>query len=177
MIQSPYEAHHGPFRFCPVCGGPLERKRPKANEPFRLVCSACRFILYQDPKLVACTILEKDGHIALLRRSIQPEKGKWVMPGGYVDRGETVEGAALRETFEECGLRSRIERLLGAYSYEGQANVVLVFAASPIDGDFYAGDETSEVCWFSREEIPWDNLAFQSTTDALRDFLARGCRP
>ncbi|WP_051185125.1 NUDIX hydrolase [Desulfatiglans anilini] len=172
VIQSVYEAHFGPFRFCPVCGKPLERKCLKVNEPARLVCTVCSFVLYQDPKLVACTILRKGGRIALLRRAIQPEKGKWVMPGGYVDRGEKAEAAAVRETLEECGLKSRIERLFGVYSYEGQPNVVLVFIASPVDGDFHPDDETSEVGWFSREEIPWGDLAFQSTVDALHDFFA-----
>jgi len=102
------------FQFCPVCGGRLESSKLKENEPTRLVCSDCHFIFYLDPKLVASSVVELDGRIVLLRRGIEPQKGKWVVPGGYVDRGEAVEAAALRETEEECGIRTRIKNLLGS---------------------------------------------------------------
>ena len=110
--------HHDPeFKFCPVCGNRLGFSKLKTLEPGRLFCPSCDFILYLDPKVVACSILEMDGKIVLLRRAINPQKGKWVMPGGYVDRGEEVKAAAIRETEEECGIKTQIKRLLGVYSY------------------------------------------------------------
>ena len=108
------------FRYCPVCGGTLHSRTLKPEEPDRLVCSKCDFVFYLDPKVVACSIVEMDGRIVLLKRAIDPQKGKWVLPGGYVDRGEEVKAAALRETEEECGLKIRTKELLGLYSYPGR---------------------------------------------------------
>ncbi|MBW1731861.1 MAG: NUDIX hydrolase [Deltaproteobacteria bacterium] len=163
--------HHDPeFHFCPVCGGKLESKLLRGREPKRLVCPQCEFVFYLDPKVVACAIVEMEGGLVLVRRSIEPQKGKWVMPGGYVDRGEEVPTAAIRETQEECGLSIKIVRLLGVYSYQGKLQVVVVYLAEPLDGTFQPGEETSEVRVFSPAEIPWEDLAFQSTIDALKDY-------
>jgi ADP-ribose pyrophosphatase YjhB (NUDIX family) len=159
------------FRFCPVCGAPLHPVRLKGEEPLRLVCDGCRYVLYLDPKVAACSIIELNGGIVLLKRSIQPEKGKWVFPGGFVDRGEKVEEAALRETMEECGLKTEIEGLLGVYSYPGQTVVVVVYRARHLSGLLKAGDETREAQSFPMDRIPWEDLAFRSTTDALHDYL------
>ena len=76
----------------------LETRSLKTGEPARLVCSACDFVFYLDPKVAACTISIVDGGIVLLRRGIEPQWGRWVFPGGFVDRGETVQDAAVRET-------------------------------------------------------------------------------
>jgi len=162
--------HNVEFSFCPVCGGKLKLLKLKENERTRLVCSACDFIFFLDPKVVACSILMMDGKIVLLKRGISPQKGKWVIPGGYVDRGEEVEAAAIRETREECGLETLIERLLGIYSYPGHIPVVIVYVAQYISGKLISGDETLEAGLFSKDRIPWQELAFQSTVDALKDF-------
>jgi ADP-ribose pyrophosphatase YjhB (NUDIX family) len=153
-----------------VCGSDLRSEKIKENEPPRLKCSKCDFVFYLDPKLVACSIVEIDGKIILLRRSSNPERGKWVVPGGYVDRGEAVETAAIRETREECGIDTNIKSLLGVYSYEGYLEVVVMYLAEHLSGNPVVGDESLEIKLFDPEEIPWDNLAFNSTTDALRDY-------
>lgn len=158
------------FQFCPVCGGRLQSTELKGNEPARLVCSDCQFIFYLDPKLVASSVVELDGKIVLLRRGIEPQKGKWVVPGGYVDRGEAVEAAALRETEEECGIKTRIKRLLGIYSYPGRPVVVVVYVTEYLAGDLTAADEAQEVKLYRLEEIPWNDLAFPSTMEALKDY-------
>ena len=165
--------HEPELSFCPVCGGKLNSVKLKKDEAPRLQCSACAFIFYLDPKVVACTIPELDGKILLLRRGINPQKGKWVMPGGYVDRGEKVEAAATRETLEECGLEIRIDSLLGVYSYPGKLPVVIVYVAKYLSGELISGDETLEARFFSQTEIPWNDLGFQSTVDALKDYYNR----
>jgi ADP-ribose pyrophosphatase YjhB (NUDIX family) len=163
--------HHDPeFKYCPVCGGKLFKSTLKENEPDRLVCEICDFVFYQDPKVVACSILELNGGIVLLKRGIEPQRGKWVIPGGYVDRGEEVKAAAVRETEEECGLKIRIKDLLGIYSYPGQIPVVIVYLAQYVGGDLSPKDETLEAQLFGETEIPWKELAFQSTVDALKDY-------
>jgi ADP-ribose pyrophosphatase YjhB (NUDIX family) len=163
-----------PYRFCPVCGGILNTQIIKENEPARLVCTQCRFVLYQDPKVVACTIVDMGGRILLLKRSIKPRRGKWVLPGGFVDRGETVPAAAIREAEEECGIGIGIRELLGVYSYDGYPVVVVVYVAEHRSGDPVAGDEVLAASLFRPEEIPWEDLAFQSTTEALKDYLRLG---
>jgi ADP-ribose pyrophosphatase YjhB (NUDIX family) len=164
-------SHHEPeFQFCPVCGGRLTASNLKDNEPSRSICSACDFVFYLDPKVVACSVVEMEDKIVLLKRGIEPQKGKWVMPGGYVDRGEAVNAAAIRETEEECGLKSRIRKLLGVYSYSGDVPVVIVYVTGYLSGDLIAGDETLEAKLFLEAEIPWEKLAFRSTMDALKDY-------
>jgi ADP-ribose pyrophosphatase YjhB (NUDIX family) len=165
---------HPAFRFCPVCGGPLEQRVLKAGEPERLVCPACSFVLYLDPKVAVGTIVGgSEDQVLLLRRAIEPGYGKWVFPGGYVDRGEVIEQAALREAREECGLDVRLTGLIGMYSYEGRTPVVIVYSATPT-GDEAAvrtDEESLEARWFRPTDIPWSDLAFPSTRDALRDYI------
>lgn len=172
------EHHPAPhFRFCPKCGGALQLQQFKAHEPQRRVCIACTFIFYDDPKVAACTISVIDGKVVLLKRGIEPSFGKWVFPGGFIDRGEQVEAAAIRETWEEVNLKVTVQRLLNVYSYPGYPVVVVVYLADIVGGELQARDETLEVRTFALDEIPWDDLAFASTRDALSDYLAhRGLR-
>ena len=163
--------HERPYRYCPHCGGGLEFRTLKSTEPQRLVCARCGFVFYVDPKVAVGTIIaDTEGHILLVRRAIEPGYGKWVFPGGYVDRGEEVLTAAVRE---EAGLEIRVERLVNVYSYPGSAPVIIVYAASILGGLLACDDEGLEARFFGVEEIPWDDLAFRSTGEALREFFKR----
>jgi 8-oxo-dGTP diphosphatase len=164
------------FRFCPRCGAPLERRRLKATEPERLVCTgaSCGFIFYLDPKIAVGTIITlPSGGLVLCRRAIDPGYGKWVFPGGYVDRGETLTAAAVREAREECGLDVRLDGLVNIYSYEGRTPVIVVYAATALSGTLMHDDEQLEAAEFTRETIPWTELAFRSTEEGLRDYFSR----
>lgn len=161
------------YRFCPQCGGTLERRLLKATEPERLVCRACGFVFYIDPKIAVGTIIRSvSGRIVLVRRSIDPGYGKWVFPGGYVDRGESLTAAAIREAREECGLDVRLDGLVNIYSYAGRTPVIVVYAATAIGGTLAVDDECLETAEFDTLAIPWTELAFRSTEEGLRDFLA-----
>ena len=163
-----------PYSFCPMCGGELEPRSLKASEPERLVCTRCGFVFYLDPKVAVGTIITDDqGRIVLVKRAIEPGYGKWVFPGGYVDRGEQVQVAAVREAKEEAGLDVRLDRLVNVYSYPGRAPVIIVYAASIVGGELCCDDEGLEARWFRADEIPWDELAFTSTYDALREHLGK----
>ena len=159
------------YKFCPKCGAALSRRRLKEFEPERLVCTGCRFVMYLNPKVAAGAVVEYEGGIVLLRREIDPRAGFWAHPGGFVDRGETLEAAARRETREEVGLEVEITRLLGAYSFNDSEVVVVTFAARVIGGTPVVGDESLEVATFSPHELPWDTLAFPSTQLALKEYL------
>jgi 8-oxo-dGTP diphosphatase len=168
-------AQPGPdeYRFCPMCGSSMTARSLKAGEPDRLVCDLCEFVFYQNPKVAACTICTLDGGIVLLRRAIEPQHGKWVFPGGFVDRGEAVVDAAVRETLEEVNLRVAVTGILDVYSFSGNEVVVVVYAAETVGGTMEARDEALEVKAFPPESLPWDDLAFQSTRAALRDYVRR----
>jgi len=167
-----------PYSFCPLCGGDLDLRSVKASEPDRLVCRRCGFIFYQDPKVAVGTIiLDERGHIVLVRRAIEPGYGRWVFPGGFVDRGEAVMAAAIREAREESGLDIRLDRLINVYSYPGRAPVIIVYAATVVGGCLACDDESLEGKFFAPEEIPWEELAFRSTHEALREFLGEPSGP
>ncbi len=161
------------YRFCPRCAGTLAWRLVKDSEPQRLVCEGCGFVFYLDPKVAACTICLVDGGIVLLKRSIEPRIGTWVFPGGFVDRGEQVAAAAVRETLEESHLRVTLTGILDVYSFPGSEVVVVVYAAEVVGGTLAAGDECQEARAFPPETIPWGELAFESTRAALRDYIHR----
>jgi ADP-ribose pyrophosphatase YjhB (NUDIX family) len=159
-----------PPAFCVFCGGGLAERALEGDHQPRLVCAACSRIHYLNPRPVAATLPERDGRVVLLRRAIEPRLGSWVFPGGFMELGETAEEAALRETREEVGIEARITRLHGVYTRPGPGVVVIVYRADAI-GEPVAAHEALEVGWFAREEIPWDDLAFDTTERALRDWV------
>lgn len=163
---------HPAYRFCPACGGPLESRLLKDGDPERLVCSRCAFVFYLDPKVAVGTIIStEDARLVLVRRAIEPGYGLWVFPGGFVDRGEELPKAALREAREESGLDVRLDRLVNIYSYPDAAVIIVVYAATALAGELCGDEECLEARLFRADEIPWDELAFRSTREALKDYL------
>lgn len=165
------------IRFCPLCSAPLVRQAVPPDQREQAVCSTCCFVFYLNPKLVAGTVPEQEGRILLTRRAISPGRGLWTFPGGFVDFGETVTDAALRETFEETGLRVELTGLLNVYSYSGSP-VIIVYRARVTGGALQSCAENDALEWMKPADIPWGKLAFPSTRDALREWVAlRGEMP
>lgn len=162
---------HSFSRYCMHCGQRLTTAIPGGDSKRRLVCIDCGFIHYINPRPVAGALpVRDDGSILLIRRAIEPSKGLWVFPGGYMDIGETAEEAAVRETREEANLAVEALNLLGVYTRLEPGVVVIVYTARAI-GEASAGDEAAEVRWFARHEVPWGQLAFDTTEWALREFM------
>lgn len=157
--------------FCPDCGGRLTRQWVEAEGMERLVCRSCGFILYRNPKVVAGVIPVRDGRVLLLRRKIEPARGKWTFPAGYVELGESVEEAAVRETREEVALEIGELSLLNVYSYRGSPVVTIVYLSCIVGGEPQAGEEAEEVAFFPAGALPWEDLAFRSTREALQDWI------
>ena len=135
-------------------------------------------MFYIDPKIAVGTIISTaSGRLVLVRRAIEPGYGLWVFPGGYVDRGEPLTVAAIREAREECGLDVRLDGLVNIYSYPGRAPVIVVYAATAIGGEMCIDEECLESAEFDRASIPWDQLAFRSTHEGLRDYLSGARHP
>jgi ADP-ribose pyrophosphatase YjhB (NUDIX family) len=159
-------------RFCPRCGRP-----PTITYPRSLTCSHCGYAAFYNPKPVAVAIpITAQGEILLMRRGFEPRRGHWSLPGGFVDLGETIEQAAIREVMEELNLRITIERLVGVYSREEERTVVVVYLAST-RGTPSLTEEALEVRAFAPIDIPWQDLAFWSEENALRDYLGSSSEP
>jgi ADP-ribose pyrophosphatase YjhB (NUDIX family) len=161
------------IRFCPLCGAGLVATPMGPDKRPEMVCSGCGFIFYMTQKVVAGTIPWQDGRLLLTRRAIDPAIGKWTFPGGYVDWGETVDAAALRETWEETGLTVELGGLVGVYSYANAPVVIVVYRARVLGGALTLCHENDRLEWVTPAEVPWEELAFPSTVAAMRDFLAR----
>lgn len=167
------EVQDAKVAFCDRCGGALALRPVAPEGKSHLVCGRCGFIAYQNPKVVACAIPERGGRIYLIKRGIEPGLGKWTFPGGYVDLGEPVTEAALREIREEINLKIVLDGLVGVYSYPGVASVIVVYRATVPDGEPEPtpGIEVQAVKAYAPEDIPWHDLAFKSTTEALHAWL------
>ncbi|MBI3078797.1 MAG: D-glycero-beta-D-manno-heptose 1-phosphate adenylyltransferase [Deltaproteobacteria bacterium] len=153
--------------YCLRCGGALAEAF--LFDRTRLACGACGFILFENPKLVAGVVLVRDGEILLIRRGIEPRKGEWTFPAGYVDLGESVEEAAVREAKEETGADVRLDRLLGVYSRRGAPHVVVMFTGQLTGGGLNPGHEVFELAFFLPERFP--RLAFEHDPRIFEDWL------
>jgi ADP-ribose pyrophosphatase YjhB (NUDIX family) len=171
----PSHRHISPqtIRFCPLCGADLAPKAMETGKRPEMVCTGCEFVFYMNQKVVAGTIPWQDGRLLLTRRAIDPANGKWTFPGGYVDWGETVDAAALRETWEETGLTVKLGGLIGVYSYRDSPVVIVVYRARVLGGTLSLCHENDRLEWVTPGDVPWGELAFPSTVEAMRDFLSR----
>jgi ADP-ribose pyrophosphatase YjhB (NUDIX family) len=162
------------LNYCTRCGAPLRLAQIEEEERERLLCTECGYIAYVNPRLVVTTIPVTDrGEVVLLRRGAEPGKGDWAQPGGFLEIDETVHEGAIRETLEEIGLVVEPDDIIGLYSRPEAAVVVLAFEARIIGGEVRTGPEALEVRAFRPEAIPWADIAFRTTTWALRDWLRR----
>src|SRR5437660_12031863 len=165
--RTPSLPEHGQG-YCLNCGTPLEARRHEDRD--RPTCPSCGFIHYLDPKLAVAVILGDDQGVLLGRRCIDPSSGLWSFPAGYVNRGEVLEEAAVREVGEELGIAVRLTALVGAYSEQGNPVVLVVYA-----GEIQAGEprpdgrEVGEVDWFAVDGLPED-LAFPHDRRVLADW-------
>ena len=154
-------------RYCQRCGSPMGFAERHGR--YRPVCPVCGFTAFYDPKIAAAVIVEIDGQIVLQRRAIAPGRGKWTFPGGYVDRGERIEDAAVREVVEEVRLAIDSPRLIGIYSEPGETVVLAAFHATANGQVPSLGDESTEVRLFPVDDLP--ELAFHRDQRVIEDWL------
>jgi len=162
-------------RFCPMCGGPLDMRIVAPDHKENKVCTKCGFVYFLGPKLVAGCIIANADRTLLLRRGLEPSLGKWTYPGGFVDLGETPEKCALRETLEEVGMTVRYPELLGIYADRNDPKpiIVVTYLVKPGTGTPIVTPEATEVRYFGIDEIPWDDLAFDTTVQAIKAWASR----
>ncbi len=159
------------IKYCCRCSAEMEYKVPPGDDHQRPVCPACGFIHYQNPKMVVGCIPEWEDGILLCRRNIEPGWGKWTLPAGYLENGETVQEGALRETKEETGTTVDLIDPFAMYNIVFVNQIYLMFRAALKDTSFHPTPESSEVRLFEEQAIPWDLLAFPVIEQTLARYF------
>ncbi len=143
---------------------------PDGDDRTRSVCGTCGFVDYRNPKIVVGSVAVRDGRILLCRRAIEPRKGFWTLPAGYLEVNESVEDGARREAYEEARAHLELDRVLAVYSVERISQVQIMFRARLSRPDIAPGPESEEVGMFAWEDIPWADIAFPTVGWALRHW-------
>jgi ADP-ribose pyrophosphatase YjhB (NUDIX family) len=154
----------------PPGGGPRVREIPEGDNRPRLVCPDCGFINYENPKIVVGAVVTWQDRFLLCRRAINPRKGHWTIPAGFLELNESVIDGARREAVEEACAAIEIDALLAVYNVPRISQVQLIYRATLPRPDFAAGEESLEVALFDWGALPWDDLAFPSVRWALHHF-------
>ena len=160
------------MKFCSNCGSSqITHTIPDGDNRLRYVCTACGTVHYQNPKIVVGCLVIHENKLMLCRRQIEPRAGKWNLPAGFMENNETVMDGAMREVREEANAEVEILQLHTVYSVLHAHQVYMLFLAKLKGDTFSAGDETSEVRFFALDEIPFDELAFNSNVFSIRRYL------
>ena len=158
----------GDINYCQRCGVELAEKQIEGR--LRHYCPSCDFVVYLDPK-VAAAVLVSDGHnLLMVKRGVEPAMNRWAFPSGYVDRGEVVERAAVREVKEETGLDIDLDQFVGLYSLEGNPVILAVYSAHTTGGEIQAGHDAQEAAWYPTNDLP--DLPFPNDQQILDDWRA-----
>jgi ADP-ribose pyrophosphatase YjhB (NUDIX family) len=147
--------------------GPSVRGIPEGDDRERMICAECGFILYDNPKVVVGSVARWGDRVLLCRRSIDPRRGFWTLPAGYLELNESTSAGAEREAWEEARAKIQIDGLLAIYDIPRISQVQLIYRAQLIEEKIAAGPESLEVGLFHWDEIPWDEIAFPSVRWAL----------
>lgn len=153
------------------------RRIPEGDDRERLTCPDCGFVAYENPKIVVGSVVAEDGRVLLCRRAIEPRRGYWTLPAGYMELHETVEEGARREAWEEARARIALEGMLAVFSIARIGQVQIIFRAGLAEPGFEPGPESLEVRLFRWEEIPWSEIAFPSVRWALEAWREGRARP
>ncbi|MDA7085405.1 NUDIX hydrolase [Pseudomonas sp. SA3-5] len=160
------------MKFCSQCGSPVTLRIPEGDNRLRHVCEHCHTIHYQNPRIIAGCLPVWGQRVLLCRRAIEPRRGYWTLPAGFMENGETLEQAAARETHEEACARVRDLSLYTLFDLPHINQVYMFFRADLVDLDFAVGEESLEVQLFEESEIPWSELAFPTVGRTLECYFA-----
>ena len=148
------------MRYCSNCGNSVVERIPEGDNRLRFVCDHCDTIHYQNPRIIAGCLPVYDYKVLLCKRAIEPRYGRWTLPAGFMENGETTRQAALRETWEEARAEVDIEGIYTIFNLPHINQVYMLFRGNLKNTNFGPGEETLETTLFGQHEIPWDQLAF-----------------
>ena len=158
------------MNYCSNCGAPVSHRTPPGDDRPRYVCDMCAAIHYLNPKIVAGCVPQWDDRVLLCRRAIEPRRGYWTLPAGFLENGETPEEGAARETWEEAQCQIDAGPLYTLFSLPHISQVYMFFRAELGDATFGPGMETLECGLFTQADIPWEELAFPVVGKTLTHF-------
>ena len=150
----------------------MQRCVPEHDTHERWVCSACAFIDYENPKIITGVLPVLGDEVLLCQRAIEPQKGLWTIPSGFMENNETVEAGALREAHEEAGIYPKIQQLYCLYNLPHIGQVYLLYLATLDSKETDPGIETQATAFFKLDAIPWDQLAFSAVSFALKQYVS-----
>ncbi|WP_456445492.1 NUDIX hydrolase [Thiolapillus sp.] len=159
------------MKFCSECGSEVTKGIPEGDNRERHICTHCGIVHYQNPKMVTGTIPVWEDKVLLCRRAIEPRRGLWTLPAGFMENNESTQEGALRETLEEANARVCIEQLYTTFNLPLISQVYLLFRARLQSLDFHPGSESLEVALFREDEVPWEELAFPVVRETLKLFF------
>lgn len=159
------------MKYCNHCGHEVLFSVPEGDNRPRYWCNHCGVIHYQNPKIVVGAVPVWEGRFLLCKRSIEPRKGYWTLPAGYMENGETLQEGAARETWEEACATVAVGDLYTVFNLAHINQVYVFFLSEMVNGDYAVGDESADVGLFSEEEIPWDELAFPTIGRTLKFYI------
>jgi len=159
------------MKFCSACGASVALTIPDGDHLPRYVCTACKTVHYENPRIITGCVPEWQGKILLCKRAIEPRRGYWTIPAGFMENGEAVQDGAAREAMEEALARVKIGSLLAIVNVIRAHQVHIMFRAQLLGGEFGVGPESLESQLYAPSEIPWDDIAFLSVEFALRRYL------
>lgn len=175
MSSHPSSFYHPASRalsFCNQCGTRLSRLIPPDDNRIRDVCENCGAVHYQNPLNVVGVVPVWENKILLCRRAIEPRHGKWTLPAGFMELGESTEQGAVRETLEEAGVRIQLGPLFTVIDVPHAEQVHFFYLADVLDPALDPGPETLEAAYFALDDIPWDELAFRTIHSTLEHYIA-----
>lgn len=158
--------------YCCRCGHhPLDHSVPEGDTHERLTCSACGYVYYDNPKVIAGAIIEHEGRLLLCQRGIPPRVGTWTLPAGFMERGESVEEAAQREVMEETGIQAEILTPYSIFSVPPTNELYIIYRARMREWRASPGHETLDVKWFHPGDIPWDEIFYPAIRQILERYI------
>ena len=156
------------MKYCNQCGGTVQSKIPTSDTKLRFVCTACKFIHYQNPKIVVGTVPIHNNEVLLCLRAIEPRQNFWTLPAGFLENGESLAEGAIRETQEEALFTPILGPMLAVVDVVHADQVHIFFRAELRDNTFGPGAESLDVKMFSLDDIPWEAMAFKTGKLALK---------
>ncbi|MAC33509.1 MAG: NUDIX hydrolase [Haliea sp.] len=159
------------MKYCTWCGASVTLRIPEGDDRERYVCTACEEIHYINPRVIVGCLPVHEGKVLLCKRAIEPRRGYWTLPAGFMENGETSQQGAARETWEEARARVQNMELYRLFDVPHINQVYLFYRCDLVDGAFGVGPESTDSGLFSESEIPWDEIAFPVVRETLREYF------
>jgi ADP-ribose pyrophosphatase YjhB (NUDIX family) len=159
------------MKYCSNCGEKVIKRIPEADDRPRDVCDSCNTIHYSNPRIIVGIVPTHNEKVLLCKRAIEPRKGFWTLPAGFMENGETLLDGAIRETWEEAKATVGDAELYRIFDLPHINQVYMMYRAELVDKTFGPGQESLEVELFAEQEVPWDQIAFPIVTESLKDYF------